>query len=131
MYFLGQKQASVEYFPSIDDHKLQSFAISDYFGTCTCVKDLITVLMCNADVSLFSCSDLALRNCYLTADLTVKVGDYGIGPYRYKVSLNLNFRSILQRDYLSIIITVCFKLGLRRDILNVMLFEIAGLVYQW
>ncbi|XP_028455096.1 serine/threonine-protein kinase LMTK2 [Perca flavescens] len=29
-------------------------------------------------------SDLALRNCYLTVDLTVKVGDYGIGPYRYK-----------------------------------------------
>uniref|UniRef100_A0AAZ3RKU6 non-specific serine/threonine protein kinase n=1 Tax=Oncorhynchus tshawytscha TaxID=74940 RepID=A0AAZ3RKU6_ONCTS len=29
-------------------------------------------------------SDLALRNCYLTADLTVKVGDYSIGPYRYK-----------------------------------------------
>ncbi|XP_014881231.1 serine/threonine-protein kinase LMTK2-like [Poecilia latipinna] len=29
-------------------------------------------------------SDLALRNCYLTSDLTVKVGDYGIGPYRYK-----------------------------------------------
>lgn len=34
----------------------------------------------------YSHSDLALRNCYLTADLTVKVGDYGIGPYRYKVS---------------------------------------------
>ncbi|KAL2101173.1 hypothetical protein ACEWY4_002934 [Coilia grayii] len=29
-------------------------------------------------------SDLALRNCFLTADLMVKVGDYGIGPYRYK-----------------------------------------------
>ncbi|KAM9844272.1 serine/threonine-protein kinase LMTK2 [Aulostomus maculatus] len=29
-------------------------------------------------------SDLALRNCYLTADLTVKVGDYGIGPCAYK-----------------------------------------------
>uniref|UniRef100_A0A8C5E0B0 Serine/threonine-protein kinase LMTK2 n=1 Tax=Gouania willdenowi TaxID=441366 RepID=A0A8C5E0B0_GOUWI len=29
-------------------------------------------------------SDLALRNCYLTSDLTVKVGDYGIGPQRYK-----------------------------------------------
>ncbi|XP_036408553.1 serine/threonine-protein kinase LMTK2-like [Megalops cyprinoides] len=29
-------------------------------------------------------SDLALRNCFLTTDLTVKVGDYGIGPWRYK-----------------------------------------------
>lgn len=104
--FLGQKQASVEHFPSINDHKLQCFIISDYFGTCSCVKDLFTVLVCNADVSLCSCSDLALRNCYLTADLTVKVGDYGIGPYRYKVSINLSFISILQRDYLSIIITV-------------------------
>ncbi|MBN3311551.1 LMTK2 kinase, partial [Atractosteus spatula] len=28
--------------------------------------------------------DLALRNCFLTTDLTVKVGDYGIGPSRYK-----------------------------------------------
>lgn len=32
-------------------------------------------------------SDLALRNCYLTGDLTVKVGDYGIGPYRYRVRM--------------------------------------------
>uniref|UniRef100_A0A8C1YYW7 Lemur tyrosine kinase 2 n=1 Tax=Cyprinus carpio TaxID=7962 RepID=A0A8C1YYW7_CYPCA len=30
-------------------------------------------------------SDLALRNCYLTTDLTVKVGDYGIGPSSFKV----------------------------------------------
>ncbi|XP_033887391.3 serine/threonine-protein kinase LMTK2 isoform X2 [Acipenser ruthenus] len=29
-------------------------------------------------------SDLALRNCYVTTDLTVKVGDYGIGASRYK-----------------------------------------------
>ncbi|KAJ8253912.1 hypothetical protein COCON_G00205240 [Conger conger] len=29
-------------------------------------------------------SDLALRNCFLTSDLTVKVGDYGTGPSRYK-----------------------------------------------
>ncbi|XP_076852946.1 serine/threonine-protein kinase LMTK2 [Brachyhypopomus gauderio] len=29
-------------------------------------------------------SDLALRNCYLTTDLTVKIGDYGIGPTRFK-----------------------------------------------
>ncbi|XP_007891754.2 LOW QUALITY PROTEIN: serine/threonine-protein kinase LMTK2 [Callorhinchus milii] len=29
-------------------------------------------------------SDLALRSCFLTADLTVKVGDYGIGLSRYR-----------------------------------------------
>ncbi|KAK6476068.1 serine/threonine-protein kinase LMTK2-like [Huso huso] len=29
-------------------------------------------------------SDLALRNCYVTTDLTVKVGDYGIGASKYK-----------------------------------------------
>ncbi|KAJ8413695.1 hypothetical protein AAFF_G00082020 [Aldrovandia affinis] len=29
-------------------------------------------------------SDLALRNCFLTTDMTVKVGDYGIGPSRWK-----------------------------------------------
>ncbi|KAI7803844.1 putative serine/threonine-protein kinase LMTK2 [Triplophysa rosa] len=29
-------------------------------------------------------SDLALRNCYLTTDITVKVGDYGIGPTSFK-----------------------------------------------
>ncbi|XP_030645724.1 serine/threonine-protein kinase LMTK2 isoform X2 [Chanos chanos] len=29
-------------------------------------------------------SDLALRNCYLTSDMTIKVGDYGIGPSRFK-----------------------------------------------
>ncbi|XP_063790564.1 serine/threonine-protein kinase LMTK2 [Pseudophryne corroboree] len=28
--------------------------------------------------------DLALRNCFLTTDLTVKIGDYGIGFSRYK-----------------------------------------------
>ncbi|XP_036386740.1 serine/threonine-protein kinase LMTK2-like isoform X2 [Megalops cyprinoides] len=29
-------------------------------------------------------SDLALRNCFLTTDMTVKVGDYGIGPSVWK-----------------------------------------------
>ncbi|OCT61576.1 serine/threonine-protein kinase LMTK2 [Xenopus laevis] len=29
-------------------------------------------------------SDLALRNCFVTSDLTVKIGDYGIGFTRYK-----------------------------------------------
>ncbi|KAI1895989.1 hypothetical protein AGOR_G00090190 [Albula goreensis] len=28
--------------------------------------------------------DLALRSCFLTTDMTVKVGDYGIGPSRWK-----------------------------------------------
>lgn len=32
----------------------------------------------------FPHSDLALRNCFLTSDLNVKVGDYGIGVSRYK-----------------------------------------------
>ena len=85
------------------------------------MKYLFTVLVCNADFSLCSCSDLALRNCYLTADLTVKVGDYGIGPYRYKVSLNPNLRSILQRDYLTITITHIFvntRAILDKDALN-------------
>lgn len=36
--------------------------------------------------TLSVCSDLALRNCFLTSDLNVKVGDYGIGFSRYKVS---------------------------------------------
>ncbi|XP_019730073.1 serine/threonine-protein kinase LMTK1 isoform X2 [Hippocampus comes] len=32
----------------------------------------------------FTHSDLALRNCLLTADLTVKVGDYGLSHTKYK-----------------------------------------------
>lgn len=34
----------------------------------------------------FVFSDLVLRNCFLISDLNVKVGDYGIGFSRYKVS---------------------------------------------
>uniref|UniRef100_A0A2K5XH10 non-specific serine/threonine protein kinase n=1 Tax=Mandrillus leucophaeus TaxID=9568 RepID=A0A2K5XH10_MANLE len=33
-----------------------------------------------------ACSDLALRNCLLTADLTVKIGDYGLAHCKYRVS---------------------------------------------
>lgn len=43
-------------------------------------------LACFADIALPPCSDLALRNCLLTADLTVKVGDYGLSHCKYRVS---------------------------------------------
>lgn len=33
----------------------------------------------------FLCSDLALRNCLLTSDLTVRIGDYGLSHNHYKV----------------------------------------------
>lgn len=37
---------------------------------------------------LFSpCSDLALRNCLLTSDLTVRIGDYGLSHNHYKVRI--------------------------------------------
>lgn len=40
-------------------------------------------------ISEFVCShsDLALRNCLLTSEMSVKVGDYGLSHSRYKVSL--------------------------------------------
>lgn len=44
-------------------------------------------------VTLSVFSDLALRNCFLTSDLNVKVGDYGIGFSRYKVSQGLKILS--------------------------------------
>lgn len=43
-------------------------------------------LVCSYYLFVCLCSDLALRNCFLTSDLNVKVGDYGIGFSRYKVS---------------------------------------------
>lgn len=30
-------------------------------------------------------SDLALRNCLLTSEMSVKIGDYGLSHSRYKV----------------------------------------------
>lgn len=35
------------------------------------------------------CSDLALRNCLLNSDLTVRIGDYGLSHNHYKVRFDL------------------------------------------
>ncbi len=35
--------------------------------------------------ALVLCSDLALRNCLLTSDIKVKIGDYGLAHNKYKV----------------------------------------------
>lgn len=35
--------------------------------------------------ALVFCSDLALRNCLLTSDIKVKIGDYGLAHNKYKV----------------------------------------------
>lgn len=39
------------------------------------------------DFTLYS--DLALRNCLLTSDVTVKIGDYGLSHSKYKVCIAL------------------------------------------
>lgn len=46
---------------------------------------------------LFS-SDLALRNCLLTSDLTVRIGDYGLSHNQYKVLKQLLNSIPLQID---------------------------------
>lgn len=38
--------------------------------------------------SSFVTSDLALRNCLLSASVTVKIGDYGLSHTKYKVCLS-------------------------------------------
>lgn len=41
-------------------------------------------------------SDLALRNCLLTSDLTVRIGDYGLAHSNYKVGAALPWAGGLQ-----------------------------------
>lgn len=44
---------------------------------------LLSVLLNNSFFPLDS--DLALRNCLLTSDMSVKIGDYGLSHSRFKV----------------------------------------------
>jgi len=48
---------------------------------------------------LFFSSDLALRNCLLTSDLTVRIGDYGLSHNQYKVFKQWLNCIALQRDF--------------------------------
>lgn len=49
-------------------------------------------LYCNCCLHLpttpFVTSDLALRNCLLSANVSVKIGDYGLSHTKYKVCLS-------------------------------------------
>lgn len=41
-------------------------------------------------------SDLALRNCLLSANVSVKIGDYGLSRVKYKVCCIKHARRMLQ-----------------------------------
>lgn len=49
-------------------------------------------LSCTVLDDSFLCfdSDLALRNCLLTSEMSVKIGDYGLSHSRYKVRLSFD-----------------------------------------
>lgn len=44
-------------------------------------------LITGSHTTLSVTSDLALRNCLLTADVSVKIGDYGLSHTKYKVKI--------------------------------------------
>lgn len=65
-----------------------------FFSTPLCLR--FSFLMCHS-LSIhktypdyFSNSDLALRSCLLTSEMSVKIGDYGLSHSRYKVRLAFN-----------------------------------------
>jgi hypothetical protein len=47
-----------------------------------------------SNVFLYFLSDLAARNCVVDADLTVKIGDYGISRSLYEVSARIDSRIV-------------------------------------
>ena len=48
-----------------------------------------TRVIANINKLLSFISDLAARNCLVTSDLTVKIGDYGASIHLYKVLANI------------------------------------------
>lgn len=49
---------------------------------------------------MFCYSDLALRNCLLTSEMSVKIGDYGLSHSRYKVRPSFDNISVLNDCFL-------------------------------
>lgn len=49
---------------------------------------------------LSSDSDLALRNCLLTSEMSVKIGDYGLSQSRYKVRLTFDIVTAFFMGYI-------------------------------
>lgn len=49
------------------------------------IMSVFVQLSCADDTFLCFDSDLALRNCLLTSEMSVKIGDYGLSHSRYKV----------------------------------------------
>lgn len=59
------------------------------------IMGVFVQLRCADDTFLCFDSDLALRNCLLTSEMSVKIGDYGLSHSRYKVRLSHHHFTIL------------------------------------
>lgn len=69
-------------------HEDGYFILLKYVLLTLAVNIIITrIIILNLDF-LFN-SDLALRNCLLTSDVTVKIGDYGLSHSKYKARVSL------------------------------------------
>lgn len=62
-------------------------------ASCSCLVCLHVKRRCSSCLPPSVHSDLALRNCLLTADVSVKIGDYGLSHTKYKVPHMLRGRA--------------------------------------